>query len=124
MMTIAVYLIAAYPTREFDSGSWIGSCWSVKEQIATIDDLQDTIESYTETVSDREAAKALGDVADALGRLEVAIDAAGPNYRYDPVVKRRRPGPRSGSSGGRRGWRCAHLGTGPREPAPHGELVV
>ena len=29
MMTIAVYLIAAYPTREFDSGSWIGSCWSV-----------------------------------------------------------------------------------------------
>jgi len=75
------------PTREFDSGSWIGSCWSVKDQIATIDDLQDTIESYAETVSDREAAKALGDVADALGRLEVAIDAAGPNYRYDPVVK-------------------------------------
>jgi hypothetical protein len=29
MMTIAAYLIAAYPTREFDSGSWIGSCWSV-----------------------------------------------------------------------------------------------
>jgi hypothetical protein len=29
MMTIAVYLIAAYPTREFDSGSWIGSFWSV-----------------------------------------------------------------------------------------------
>jgi hypothetical protein len=29
MMTIAVYLIAAYPTREFDSGSLIGSCWSV-----------------------------------------------------------------------------------------------
>jgi hypothetical protein len=29
MMTIAVYLIAAYPTREFDSGSWIGSCCSV-----------------------------------------------------------------------------------------------
>jgi hypothetical protein len=30
MMTIAAYLIAAYPTREFDSGSWIGSWWSVK----------------------------------------------------------------------------------------------
>jgi hypothetical protein len=29
MMTIAAYLIAAYPTREFDSGSWIGSWWSV-----------------------------------------------------------------------------------------------
>jgi hypothetical protein len=29
MMTIAAYLIAAYPTREFDSGSWIGSLWSV-----------------------------------------------------------------------------------------------
>jgi hypothetical protein len=32
MMTIAVYLIAAYPTKEFDSGSWIGSCWSVNCQ--------------------------------------------------------------------------------------------
>jgi hypothetical protein len=31
-MTIAVYLIAAYPTKEFDSGSRIGFCWSVNCQ--------------------------------------------------------------------------------------------
>jgi hypothetical protein len=58
------------------------------EQIASIDDLRDTIESYDETVSDRETfLQVLVPVAVALGRLEVAIDAAGLNYRDDPVVK-------------------------------------
>ena len=58
------------------------------EQIATIDDLQDAIESYDGTVSDHETyVQVLLPLATALGRFEVAIDAAGMNYRYDPVVK-------------------------------------
>ena len=58
-----------------------------EEQIASIDALQDSVQTNAETVSDPEAAKALRKVGDALRRFQVAIDAVGPNYRYDPVVK-------------------------------------
>jgi len=58
-----------------------------EELITTIDELQVTVDTFAATVSDGESRKALSDVYDALGRLEVAIDAAGPNYRFDPVVK-------------------------------------
>ena len=60
---------------------------TVDEQIATIDELQVGVESYSRDFDPFGVGGVLRDLAGALLRLEVAVDAAGANYRYDAAVR-------------------------------------
>jgi hypothetical protein len=57
------------------------------ERIAIIDRLQLGVESYADVVTHPGARKVLGRLVDALGQLEIAVDAAGQGFRHDKVVQ-------------------------------------
>lgn len=51
--------------------------------------LRDHVDEYGATVVNEDAKAVIGDVADALGKLQLAILDAGASYPFDPVVELR-----------------------------------